>query len=85
MPELQLLSVPAKSDPKLTLWPIPNDRQFPIEMDQAARACAGTLPGNINGATFYYAPRGLAPQDRGEPLRVRSGETVLFPMCWNRS
>ena len=85
----QFSSMTAPGDPELGVWPNTahqvDYQAWEIALNLAQTAANGGLTDLTKGATLYYAPHGLTP-DEISPTRyaLPDGTLVSFPKSWNR-
>ena len=87
---LQFSSLTAPGDAGTVAWP-----QFANTDDWDAwnasgqladAAAAGTLEDATGGATVYYAPRSMRPEDcDSRPFQLPAGVSVVWPKGWDRT
>ncbi len=78
---LQFSSITEGGDSQLVVWPALGDPQFESALSLASLASLGCLADITEGATLYYAPRGI-PAD-SPPYTLPDGSKVPFPKGWN--
>lgn len=81
---LQFSSISAPGDPETGLWPnaakAADWQAWQIAGTLAAAAAAGRLVDLTDGATLYYAPRGIQTTRQ---FRWLDGSMVPFPESWD--
>lgn len=80
---LQFSSMTAPGDPELGLWPADEDKQWQDALDLAQSAAREKLYDATQGATLYYAPRGIG--ETGKTITLPDGRVVPFPASWNEA
>lgn len=80
---LEFSSITARGDAELTLWPSDGDEEWGGALELAG----GALPDMTQGATLYYAPKGLtvAETSQGKLFALPGGQSVAFPNGWNEA
>lgn len=67
--------------PEAILWPQTGDPWMAAALDMAAQAVDMELPDITQGATLYYAPRGI--KGSSKTFTEPDGTVVPFPQTWN--
>jgi hypothetical protein len=83
----------APGDPGLVVWPGPTANKFWTSVDEqawqnakdvASSAAGGSLTDITGGATDYYAPASMEP-DETVSYTLPNGKVTVFPKKWNQS
>src|SRR5208337_2787308 len=67
--------------PEAYLWPMAGDQMMGAALDTASQALSGNLADVTEGATLYYAPKGIG--ETTKTFTKPDGTQVPFPQHWD--